>query len=127
MSRRFVRDGYDARDQSARPHGEERRRETEELVARMTVGQCEVARREHDHVRRMSQPLELECGERAVGELERGEERAVGPETAVAGDVGERCAVESAQDRIRRRRVAFEHGRRRVDRRELVKLATRMA
>ena len=79
--------------------------EAEQLVARVAVREREVARGEDEHVRRAAQPLKVERGQRPVGELERREERAVGAEAAVTGDVRERGAVERAQRRVRRRRL----------------------
>ena len=91
-----VRHRHDARDDRARAHPEQRRGEAEQLVARVQLRERQVAGREHEHVGRAAEGLQVERRERSVGELERREQRAVRAQPAVAGDVGERRAVECA-------------------------------
>ena len=83
-----------------RAQGEQRGREAEQLVRADRGQHPGLAGRQHHPVRRHLQPLEVVDGQRAVGELERGEERAVRAEPAVRRDVREPRAVERGQRRL---------------------------
>ena len=82
-----VVDRYDAGDDA---HGAERHQGTddaEQLVGPGGRSDRGVAAREHDPVRSATEPLQVVDGQRTVVELQGGQQRAVGPERPVRGDV----------------------------------------
>ena len=80
------------------------------------------ARRQHDDLGHRVGPLEVVDGQRPVGERERREQRVVGAERAVAGEVDERRGPDELQRGRRGGRRAGEHHRRLVAPGELVHL-----
>jgi hypothetical protein len=91
-----VTDGNNAGDDRASAHVQEGGSDAEQFVARMALRKREIASREDEQVGRVSQLVEIECGERAVSKLKVREQRAVGAEVPVTGDVGDRGTVEGA-------------------------------
>jgi len=76
---------------------QEGRGETEDLIAGPDHGTAHVAGRQHDLPGRGRQSLDVIGHQRAVGQVEAGEEHVVAIVVAVHGQVGERRPVKRAQ------------------------------
>ncbi len=103
-----VVDVGEARDDSCRAHRQQGRRQAEELLGPHRLHHARLAGRQDHAVRGPAQPLEVVHQQRAVGQRERGEERAVLPEVTVGRDVRQRGAVQRFEGGLDGRCLAVE-------------------